>query len=131
LDTNVCVEYLRARNSHVVKRINATPPDDIRLCSVVKAELYHGAWRSQQAKTNLIKVETFVGQFLSLSFDDNAAREYGRIRADLETRGCVIGPNDLQIAAIALVHASTLVTHNSREFCQVPGLAIEDWQATP
>ena len=42
LDTNACVEYLRQRNSAVVARIAATPATDIRLCSVVKAELQPG-----------------------------------------------------------------------------------------
>jgi tRNA(fMet)-specific endonuclease VapC len=131
LDTNVCVEYLRRRNSAVVQRIAATPAGDVRLCSVVKAELYHGAHRSQQAQGNLVKVENFVRQFVSLPFDDAAAREYGRLRADLESRGALIGPHDLQIAAIALIHNLTLVTHNTKEFSQVPGLTLEDWQATP
>ena len=60
VDTNTCVEYLRQRNSAVVARFAATPPGDIRLCSVVKAELYHGAHRSQQVLQNLVKVENFL-----------------------------------------------------------------------
>ncbi len=128
LDTNTCVEYLRQRNALVVARIAVTPPSDLRLCSVVKAELYHGAHRSQQVQRNLEKVENFLRPFLSLPFDDDAAREYGQIRADLERRGLVIGPNDLQIASIALVHGLTLVTHNVREFRNVGGLNVEDWQ---
>ena len=131
LDTNACVEYLRQRNSQIIGRIAATPAGDIRLCSVVKAELYHGAHRSQQATSNLAKVENFVSQFLSLPFDDDAARRYGRLRADLDASGATIGPYDLQIAAIALVHGLTLVTHNTREFGRVAGLTIEDWQGTP
>ena len=43
----------------------------------------------------------------------------------------MIGAHDLQIAAIALVHGLTLVTHNISEFSQVSGLNLEDWQATP
>jgi tRNA(fMet)-specific endonuclease VapC len=32
------------------------------------------------------------------------------------------------IATIAVVNQMTLVTHNTREFSRVPGLALEDWQ---
>jgi tRNA(fMet)-specific endonuclease VapC len=32
------------------------------------------------------------------------------------------------IAAIALANGLTVVTHNTREFSRVPGLALEDWQ---
>jgi predicted nucleic acid-binding protein len=35
--------------------------------------------------------------------------------------------NDLLIAAIALAHGLTLITHNSVEFARVPGLQWEDW----
>jgi tRNA(fMet)-specific endonuclease VapC len=129
--TNTCVEYLRQRNARVLARFAATPPGDIRLCSVVKAELYHGAHRSQQVQQNLVKVENFVRPFASIPFEDDAAREYGRIRADLERRGLAIGPHDLQIAAIALVHGLTLVTHNTKEFPNVGGLNLEDWQEPP
>ena len=49
-------------------------------------------------------------------------------RDALETRGEIIGPHDLLIAAIALTHRLTLVTNN-REFSRVPGLMTEDWTA--
>jgi tRNA(fMet)-specific endonuclease VapC len=39
-----------------------------------------------------------------------------------------IGPNDLMIAAIVLANGLILVTHNTREFSRVSGLALEDWQ---
>jgi tRNA(fMet)-specific endonuclease VapC len=131
LDTNVCVECLRQRDAALLQRFAATPVSHVRLCSVVKAELYHGAWRSQQVQANLTKVENFVRPFVSLPFDDSAAQEYGRLRADLEGRGVTIGPNDLMIASIALIHGLTLVTHNTGEFAHVVGLNLEDWQAAP
>jgi tRNA(fMet)-specific endonuclease VapC len=33
------------------------------------------------------------------------------------------------MAAIALTHGLTVVTHNSAEFNRVPGLIVEDWSA--
>jgi tRNA(fMet)-specific endonuclease VapC len=43
--------------------------------------------------------------------------------------GSLIGPNDMLIAAIAVVHGAILITHNIREFKRVEGLAYEDWEA--
>lgn len=34
---------------------------------------------------------------------------------------------DTLIAATALAHNATLVTHNVKEFKRVPGLAVSDW----
>jgi tRNA(fMet)-specific endonuclease VapC len=65
---------------------------------------------------------------VSLPFDGVVAETYGRIRVQLEALGTPIGPNDLQIAAIALANNLILVTHNTREFSRVSGLRYEDWE---
>jgi len=62
-----------------------------------------------------------------LPFDDKAALNLGDMRAYLAKQGTPIGPYDLQIAAIAITHSLTVVTHNTREFARVPGLNLEDW----
>ncbi len=74
------------------------------------------------------ELETFLASFPTVHFDDASAREYGKLRSHLKKAGCLIGPNDLLIASIALAHDFILVTHNYSEFCRVPGLQIEDWQ---
>jgi tRNA(fMet)-specific endonuclease VapC len=52
---------------------------------------------------------------------------YAAIRHHLEEHGQIIGANDLMIAATALAHDLTVITHNSDEFSRVPGLKWEDW----
>ncbi len=129
LDTNVCIQYLRGKNARVRQRLAACPPPDVRLCSVVLSELYFGALRSADPLKNRTAVDQFAAPFSSLPFDDAAADICSRIRHHLESRGIPIGPYDMQIAAIALVHDCTLVTHNTKEFSRVPGLSLEDWEA--
>ncbi|NJK62107.1 MAG: type II toxin-antitoxin system VapC family toxin [Synechococcaceae cyanobacterium SM2_3_1] len=129
LDTNTCIVYLKSADSVVRRRLESIAPDDIAVCSVVKAELFYGAMRSRNPDRNLALQQEFVNKFLSLPFDDNSAMIFGRIRSQLTAAGTPIGPYDLQIAAISLVHHCILVTHNTREFRRVDGLQIEDWEA--
>jgi tRNA(fMet)-specific endonuclease VapC len=126
-DTNAWIAYVNPGASAVKARFRAHPPTDIIFCSVVKAELLYGAYRSSRRADNLRLLAILFQQFASLPFDDAAADAYGRIRADLAAQGTPIGPNDLMIAATALANNLILVTHNTREFARVAGLSLEDW----
>jgi tRNA(fMet)-specific endonuclease VapC len=128
LDTNVCVRYLNGRSQQVRDRVLATPTDEMAVCSVVKAELFFGAMRSNNPVQTLATQQGFLNRFTSLPFDDEAALIFGQIRAHLNRMGTPIGSYDLQIAAIALTHNLTLITHNTAEFSRVNDLAIEDWE---
>jgi tRNA(fMet)-specific endonuclease VapC len=128
LDTNVCVVYLNQPQSHVAANLRCYRPQDIAVSSVVKAELFFGAMKSQQPERTLEKQQRFLVPFHSLPFNDEAALIFGKIRADLQRQGKPIGPYDLQIAAIALANDLTLVTHNTREFSRVDGLRLVDWE---
>ena len=128
LDTNVCVMYLNGRSSAIRDRLISTPIEDMAVCSVVKAELFYGAMRSNNPTRTLERQQDFLERFVSLSFGDEAALLFGQIRASLASAGTPIGAYDLQIAAIALANNLTLVTHNTREFERVQGLQLEDWE---
>ena len=129
LDTNACIRYLNGRSLALKKRIDAAKPADMVVCSVVKAELYSGAARSNDPTATRARQEHFLDAFASLPFDDRAADAYGHIRATLAAAGTLIGPNDILIAAIAVANAVTVVTRNTSEFTRVPGLHVEDWEA--
>jgi tRNA(fMet)-specific endonuclease VapC len=98
------------------------------VCSVVKAELFYGAMRSNNPDRSIAQQQDFLNRFISLPFDDQSAVIYGQIRAQLAVSGTPIGPNDLLIASIALANNLILVTHNTREFSRVEGLRLEDWE---
>ncbi|MFN8498803.1 MAG: type II toxin-antitoxin system VapC family toxin [Anaerolineae bacterium] len=126
-DTNAWVAYLNPGPSSVKDNFRSQRLADIAFCSVVKAELLFGAYRSARIEANLGLLKAVFQEFRSLPFDDAAAEICGRLRADLAARGTPIGPNDLMIASIALAHDVILVTHNTREFSRVIGLRLADW----
>ncbi len=130
LDTNVWIGLIRGLSGVLLAKYRAMAPTaDIRVCSVVLAELWYGCARSARPAANRAALQALIAPYPSLPFDDAAADQYATIRRHLESLGQVIGPYDLQIAAIALANGCTLVTHNLAEFSRVPGLLIEDWQA--
>jgi tRNA(fMet)-specific endonuclease VapC len=102
-------------------------PADIKIASMVKAELLYGAEKSKKKEENFEKVKKFLLPFEIIPFDDKATVEYSVIRANMERTGIVIGPNDLIIAATVLSHEGILVTNNEKEFRRVPGLTVENW----
>jgi tRNA(fMet)-specific endonuclease VapC len=128
-DSDTCIEILRNRNQHLIQKFRSTAPTDILLSSVVMAELYYGVFKSPAPRqaANLSLLVSLTSQFTILPFDAPEAEECGRIRAELERQGIPIGAYDLQIAATALVQSLTLVTHNTKHFSRVPGLATADW----
>ncbi len=128
LDTNVCIRFLNQTSESIIERLNTISDTDIVVCSVVKAELFYGAMKSNNPTRTLSRQQNFVNRFTSLPFDDQAAMVYARLRANLASLGTPIGSNDLQIAAIAIANNLTLVTHNVSEFSRVMGLSWEDWE---
>jgi tRNA(fMet)-specific endonuclease VapC len=128
LDTNAWIRYLKDPSSSIRSRLSALRPTDIVTCSIVRSELLHGAEKYGNRARRISLVQTTLAPFASFPFDDQDASEYGKLRHSLELAGTVIGPYDLQIAAICLRHGVTLVTHNEREFSRVNGLKVADWQ---
>ena len=127
LDSNIWIEVLKGRNGPLIDKFTQTPVSDIAACSPVRAELMHGAEKYKDTVARKELVINALDKVVSIPFDDLCADRYGLIRHDLEQRGCIIGPMDLQIAAIALVHDLTVVTGNVDEFGRVHGLKVEDW----
>lgn len=127
LDTNTCIDALRGRLPAFPDRLQKLAPSAVKIPAMVQAELLFGAEKSRDRERTLEIVERFLFPFEIVPFDARAAVRYAAIRTALESKGKIIGPNDLIIAATVLSRDATLVTHNTREFRRVPGLRCEDW----
>jgi len=126
LDTNVLIAITKASPA-VRRRLEQHADHEILLSSVVLAEIEYGIAKSAKQAYNRQVFEEITKTFTVVTFNPQAARHYGALRAYLEKKGMPIGSNDALIAADALAQNAILVTDNIREFSRVPGLRVENW----
>ncbi len=98
LDTNICIYVTNRRPPAVLARLERLRPVPLRRLE----ERVSGVPPGEDRGASLAD---------SLPLDAVVARDYGRIRNDLEKRG------------------SPLVTNNIREFGRVDGLRLANWAA--
>lgn len=115
------------------QRVLALPTEEVAV-SAPTLEEQARTWisligRYSDVRQQVAYYARFVGMFRFFAawqippFDERAAEEFRRLRSERVR----IGVTDLKIAAIALVHAATLVSRNLRDFNTVPGLRVENW----
>lgn len=127
LDTNICIFMIKHKPESVMKKFMELQPSDVCISSITYAELVHRVEKSKAKEKNGIALAVMLSEIDILPFDSLAAQMYGTIKADLERKGMPIGPMDTLIAAHAKAVDVTLVTKNTREFCRVDDLRLEDW----
>lgn len=126
LDTNICVYAIKHKPENVFKHLQEINPQDICISSITYAELVYGVEKSNAREKNKVALSLLLSNISVLRFDDNAAEEYGKIRADLQKKGVSIGSLDMLIAGHALSSECILVTNN-KEFERVTDLVLENW----
>lgn len=68
LDTNTCIGVLTNRVATLSTRWTQAQPGEIRLCSVVKAELLFGAEKSSKRELVHQRLRVFFSRFKSMPF---------------------------------------------------------------
>jgi tRNA(fMet)-specific endonuclease VapC len=127
LDTNICIYIRQKRPEEVLRRFRKLRPGEAVLSVITYGELLYGAAKSAQRVSALERLRELIQWLPALSLPETAAEAYGTIRAELESKGEMIGNNDLWIAAHAVAAGLTLVTNNEREFRRVRGLKTQNW----
>lgn len=126
LDTNICSAYLKRRRGLSHRFIQHS--GRLHIGTVILGELYTWAYRrADPAPTLKAIADELVPQVRTLDFDSRCADQFGQINATLLNLGHPTDAVDVQIAATAIVHDLTLITHNTSDFRHVPGLRIDDW----
>ena len=127
LDTNICIYIIKNKPQEVRAKFQEFNIGQIALSSITVSELYYGVYKSSYIDKNLLALEHFLKPFDIIDYDIEASIEYGKVRATLEKKGNVIGGLDMMIAAHALALDMTLVTNNTKEFCRVENLLLDNW----
>lgn len=126
LDTNILSVHLR-RPAGLQHRF-VQHSGRLYTSSVALAELYDWAYRRPDPVAAMAAVDKMLRhEVTTIEFDNDCAKECGRLRVDLRRHGIGVAALDLLIAAVALLFDLTLVTHNTKDFQKIPGLRIEDW----
>jgi predicted nucleic acid-binding protein len=130
LDTDTVIYALKGQ-ADVARNLALHADDPLGVSVITLMELYYGAFRSRQVAGNLAKVRSLEKAVHVWDLQADAAEVFGALKAQLESDGTRLDDFDLGIAACALVHNLTLVSHNSAHFARVRGLRLDDWCAAP
>ena len=99
------------------------------ISTVTVNEIEYGrSLHPDQVKRHNARIDALLSEIPALPFDFDDACTTGRIRAVLTRAGAKIGRYDAMIAGTALARGLILVSSNTREFCRVDGLQLEDWR---
>jgi len=129
LDTNICIFIIKKRHEKVLEKIRRNRNKGLYISSITLAELEFGIENAgdEHKARNRVALMEFLSIFGIKIFDENASKEYGKIRKELKDRNCLIGPLDMLIGAHAKSMKMTLVTNNVGEFGRIKDLKIADW----
>jgi tRNA(fMet)-specific endonuclease VapC len=127
LDTNICIHIRRQRPPEVLARFRRLKPGEAVISVITYGELAYGVEKSQFRERATSQLAELAGLLAVMDLPMQAGQYYGAIRAALESKGEMIGNNDLWIAAHAKASGLTLVTNKEHEFRRISGLKVQNW----
>jgi tRNA(fMet)-specific endonuclease VapC len=125
VDTDCCSAHLKG-NARVTNRF-LQYTGGLYISVVTLGEPYTWTSRAKASPKRLQGLNDLLNDVVVLDVTPDVARKFGEIRATLLDRGMGTPDMDLLIAATALTHGFTLVTHNVSDFANVPNLNVVDW----
>ena len=125
LDTDTCSAHLK-RPAGLTSRI-VQHGGQLHVSILTVGELLTWALRRDAPPRRLQGIRDFLGEVETLPLGERAAKVFAELRAQQLDAGRLTPSIDLWIAATAIAHGLTLVTHNTCDYERIPGLALADW----
>jgi tRNA(fMet)-specific endonuclease VapC len=126
LDTDTCSFHVKSPSGLVHRFIQYS--GGLSISTITLAELFAWAYRRTNPANLLQSIAAdLLKDTVVLDFDAVCAEQFGIIRGTMLQQGISVGVPDLMIAATAIVHNLTLVTHNTADYQNIPGLRLDDW----
>jgi tRNA(fMet)-specific endonuclease VapC len=100
--------------------------ENFEIAAITVAELWHGVERASPSHRGRRQryLETVLSPLPIIPYTEQTAREHGRIWAELDAAGKMIGSYDVIVAATALERGSSVATFNKKHFNLVKGLRV-------
>ncbi len=129
------VTHFSYGNANLRQKIDEVGDEQLAIAIITRNEILRGRADSllkaaneeelRKAAERLHQTEEMLSDFMVVGFDDNAIRQFGKLRKQKKFKK--IGRADMLIACIALANDALLVTRNTKDFKDVPGLRTENW----
>jgi tRNA(fMet)-specific endonuclease VapC len=128
LDTNMAGDLIDKRHG-VDERVREArrKGNRIGIGIPVLGELYYGVEFSSSREKNFQRLRRAMSGLTIWPFEERAAAEFGRLRAELRRLGRPMQVIDIMIAAIALTLGDCTVVSADSDLVAVPGLSVENW----
>ena len=123
IDTDIIIFALRGDKT-VLAKFEENKNIPISISMITYAELVFGAKRSQNERTNMLKVNRIREIYPVEELNIGIMELFADIKANMYSKAMRIEDLDLFIAATAIYNGLTLVTNNTKHFKNIPLLKL-------
>ena len=123
VDTDV-VSFLLKGDSRASAYAPLLQGHQLALSFMTVAELYQWAAIRKWGARRRQQLDQALTSYLVVPVDIEMCRIWGDLRAEQQSAGHTISPQDAWIAATALRHRAPLITHNARDYQHIVALDV-------
>ena len=127
IDTDIIIFALRGDKT-VLAKFEENKNIPISISMITYAELVFGAKRSQNERTNMLKLNRIREIYPVEELNIGIMELFADIKANMYSKAMRIEDMDLFIAATAIYNDLTLVTNKTKHFKNIPLLQLENWK---